>query len=248
MALVKLNNLYFYYKKDAPLISNLSFELEYGQALGIIGPNGGGKSTLLNLIMGFLTPISGEIKINSKILKDIDFSKISYLRQHYNHEHNFPITIKEFINLNAKKSSKMNYNEILELIKINKNDNCLIRELSGGERKRVELGHILMSGPELILLDEPSGDLDKEGVEQLQLIIKDILKKYNMGIIMVDHQVEHVLKYCDKILCINKSYHWHDKKELLKRDILNSIYHCEFEHTILHENSTKCHNKEKDEK
>ena len=162
---------------------------------------------------------------------------IGYVPQYLNLNSTMPISVHELITMNQiKKSPKnMDLNELLKLTGLFEKKDQLVRRLSGGEKQRALIARALINAPELIVLDEPTTGLDSTGQDQLYTLLSKIKNELNTGIVVVDHNLNQILKHCDKILCLNKTSHWHNQKELLTKDILSSIYHCEFEHILIHE-------------
>jgi zinc transport system ATP-binding protein len=227
--LLKLENIEFSYAANV-ILKDINLELFQGEALGIVGPNGGGKSTLLKLITKSLRPSKGNIQYGHHPI-------IGYVPQYLNLNSTMPISVQELITMNLiKKSPKtMNLEELLALTGLLEKKDQLVRRLSGGEKQRALIARALINAPELIVLDEPTTGLDSTGQDQLYALLSKIKKELNTGIVIVDHNLSQILKHCDKILCLNKTSHWHNQKELLTNDILSSIYHCEFEHILIHE-------------
>jgi zinc transport system ATP-binding protein len=125
--------------------------------------------------------------------------------------------------------------EVLKLVGLTGKEEKLFTQLSGGEKKRALLAMALIKGPELLLLDEPTAGLDSTGIDQLLELLANLQKRFLTGVVVVDHNINHILKHCDKILCLNQTFHWHDEKDYLTKGILESIYHCEFEHLLIHD-------------
>lgn len=206
------------------VLKDISFSLDYGEILGIIGPNGGGKSTLLKIIAGAITKESGEIILSNP-------SPITYIPQTKDLNVTLPVTTSEFITF---EDGPHELSEVLKLIGLDEKGDYLLSHLSGGERQRALLGKALRKDPTLLLLDEPTTGLDMSGQDQLFSILKKIRANKKCGIILIDHNIRELLAICDKILCLNKSFHWHSKREDISQEKLENIYHCEFEHLLLH--------------
>lgn len=236
--LLTVNHLSFYYHKHHLgdhvnyVVKDISFSLSSGETLGILGPNGGGKSTLMKLIAGILKPTEGNIKYHFNIQNEL-----SFLPQSSDLNTTFPLTVLDFLNLtpNTKKSHLDQANNALLMAGILLKKNALLHELSGGEKQRVLIARSILESPKLLLLDEPTKGLDGQGIDQLLLILKRLKEELGTAIILIDHNINEVVKFCDNILCLNKTFHWHNHSELLTKTVLEDIYHCEFEHLKLHE-------------
>jgi zinc transport system ATP-binding protein len=235
---LSLDNISFEYNENQPILKNISFKIYKNKILGIVGPNGGGKSTLLKIIAGLVQPSSGEIKIGKSSITCPLHEKInlSYVSQADESLCNLPLKVKDVIKLGQTTKNSQQLKEIIELFALEDVSQQLFSELSGGQRQRVLLGKAMAQCPKLLILDEPTKGLDSLGQDQLlSLMNKIILENPQTSIIIVDHNLNQVIKHSDSILCLNRTHHWHDKKELLNQDIINSVYHCEFEHTLIHE-------------
>ncbi len=252
--IIKVEHLNFSYDEITPILADISFSVNEGEIMGIIGPNGGGKSTLLKIIAGQIKTYSGSLKIER--------DDISYVPQTQKINDVFPLKVSEYINfglLNSKSNNKtLEY--VLEMVNMQSQRDKLFSELSGGQKQRVLLAKAMIKNPKIILLDEPTTGLDSNGQDQLLSLIIDIKEKHNAAIVLIDHNVNQIIKYCDKVLCLNRTQHWHDKKELISRKVIESIFQCELEHMLIHEDvnlgaspdgHTHCqhdHQKNKDDK
>lgn len=241
-SILKAENICFSYENSTELIlKDISFEVLNGESLGILGPNGGGKSTLMKLIAGLLKPTSGGFFYNGiKYIPGSAFpySLMAYVPQSSELNTVLPINVFDFLKITSKTQKLPNaekrINELLALVDISHKKNSLLDQLSGGEKQRVLIAKALIHSPQLILLDEPMKGLDSNGQDQLQALLKDIQEVHKTAIVMVDHNISQLIKTCDKILCLNRTSHWHNHKDLLTQNILEDIYHCEFEHLLIH--------------
>lgn len=232
---------FLYENSNESILQNVSFEVLRGESLGILGPNGGGKSTLMKLIAGLLTPTSGEFfydEIKYPPGSAFPYSLMAYVPQSSELNTILPINVFDFLKIASKTQTlpdaEKRINELLNLVNISHKKKSQLDQLSGGEKQRVLIAKALLHSPQLILLDEPMKGLDSNGQDQLQALLKDIQEVHKTAIVIVDHNISQIIKTCDKILCLNKSSHWHNHKELLTQNILEDIYHCEFEHLLIH--------------
>lgn len=243
-SILRADKICFSYNHVTPTLKDISFSLKAGESLGVLGPNGGGKSTLMKIISGLLKPDSGDIffnGINSRDFKRYPYELFSYVPQNSELNTILPVKVYEYMNF-AKSLYKNDSSEIehlLELVGILHKKDSLISMLSGGEKQRVLLARALINKPKLLLLDEPSKGLDSNGQDQLLAIIEKIKNTDKTAVMIVDHNINQIIRNCHKILCLNGTYHWHNHKDLLTKNILEDIYHCEFEHLLIHENDLK---------
>lgn len=237
--MLHLKNVSFHYGQT-PILQNISFDVSAKDTLGILGPNGGGKSTLMKIIAGLLTPTSGEMNFDASFNETID---LSYIPQSNDLNTIFPLTVTEFLSVSLLNRNHSNDDlmNALTLSGVAHKKDALLQELSGGERQRVLIARSILEKPKILLLDEPTKGLDGQGIDQLLKILKNLKEQQQTAIIIIDHNINEVVRFCDKILCLNKTFHWHDHSEMLTKNILEDIYHCEFEHLKLHEHGGHNH-------
>lgn len=193
-----------------PILKQISFSIQPGEFIHIIGPNGGGKTTLLKLLMGFLKPSSGEIKIAGKSLQK-NLGLIAYVPQVFSFDKLFPISVFEVV-LSGRLSKRSVWGryskkdrekamEALEKVDMQDYKDFPIGELSGGQVQRVLIARALSSDPEILLLDEPTSCID----HSTQLEIDQILKKLKgkLTLLMVTHDLDHIGKQSDRVFCIH---------------------------------------------
>lgn len=243
--ILRADKICFSYNGNTPTLKDISFSLSAGESLGVLGPNGGGKTTLMKIIVGLLKADSGELYFEGKNVKEFKtypFEKFSYVPQNSDLNTILPVKVFEYMNF-AKSLYKDNISvplsgidELLELVGVLHKKDALISTLSGGEKQRVLLARALINKPKLLLLDEPSKGLDSKGQDQLMAIIEKIKARDKTAVMIVDHNITQTIRNCHKILCLNGTYHWHDHRDLLTKNILEDVYHCEFEHLLIHEN------------
>lgn len=245
LPILRADNICFSYNGITPTLKDISFTLLAGESLGVLGPNGGGKTTLMKIVVGLLKPESGDLffeENNSKSFKHYPYEFFSYVPQHSELNTILPVKVSEYMNFakslykQLRKENSAYIDELLDLVGIFHKKDSLISSLSGGERQRVLLARALINRPKLLLLDEPSKGLDSNGQDQLLAIIEKIKNRDKTAVMIVDHNINQIIRNCHKILCLNGTYHWHDYRDLLTKNILEDIYHCEFEHLLIHEN------------
>lgn len=206
MPQILVDNISLSYGKKT-IISNLSFEIERGDYVAILGENGCGKSTLLKAIIGLKEIDEGNIEFNCN--KD----RIGYLPQQNETDKMFPSTVYEVVksgSLNKKKflsfynkEDRENTKEILKSLKISHLINKSFSRLSGGEKQKVLLARALMATDEILFLDEPTNDLDVKSSEIMYNEIKKINVK-SITVVTISHDIKNAIKYANKILHITR--------------------------------------------
>ncbi len=228
MKAVEVKNLYFKYDKEW-VLEDINFELEDKKFMAIIGPNGGGKTTLLKLLLGFLTPTKGEIKIYNKPPKE-NREIIGYVPQHTNFSLDLPITVFDIVLQGRLKKGKFFYSqedkekakEILKSLNIYELKDKKIKDLSGGQRQKVLIARALVSEPKILMMDEPTSAIDPRGQKE----ILDMIENFNITRIVVSHDIKILLRNVDKIAYIHKKAVIHEGPKL---NIPKDKHFCEVE-------------------
>ncbi len=207
---VEVERLFFSYE-GRTVLEDVSFQVENGDFLAIIGPNGGGKSTLLRLMMGILKPDRGEIRLFGKPPQEADVV-IGYVPQETGHNLDFPITVLDVVLMGAlhrrnfwrryDKKLRQKALDALEKVQMASMAHRRISDLSGGQRQRVLIARALCSDPQILMLDEPTASIDFNGQRE----IFSLLEKLNdeMTIIVVSHDMSMVMGYAKHALYVNK--------------------------------------------
>ena len=214
MKILKVENLSKVYGKgDAKVIAlnNISFEVEEGEFIAIIGPSGSGKSTLLHTIAGLEKPTSGKVyfydkniyEMNKKDLTILRRQKIGIVYQFYNliPTLNVEENILLPIELDRKKIDKNKLGNIIKFLNLENRKKHLPNELSGGQQQKVAIGRALMIDPTIILADEPTGNLDSKSSNEIIQLLQKANKEYKQTIIMITHNLE-IAKLADRIIHI----------------------------------------------
>lgn len=226
--IIKLDKVSFSYS-GKELLKNINLSIYKDDFLGVVGPNGGGKTTLLKLILGLLTPHKGKIKVFGKNPKE-GRSSIGYLSQFKNIDFDFPITAKEIVLLSrvgnklfkqySEEDKKKTENALKSLGIWDLRDKKL-SELSGGEKQRVFVARALANEPKLLILDEPMSNLDIHIQESFYEILKELNDR--IAIVIVDHDIEMLSKYAKEIVCVNKcnthTIRYHDADSVKLREM-----------------------------
>lgn len=214
MEILKVENLSKVYGTGASKVvalDNVSFTVEKGEFVSIVGASGSGKSTLLHLIGGVDRPTSGKVFINDEDIYKLNNDDLAIFRRRqigliYQFYNLIPIlnvieNIALPLELDGRKPDKNDLNEMLELLGLENRKSHLPSQLSGGQQQRVSIGRALITRPSLILADEPTGNLDSKASEEIVSLLKKTNKKYNQTIIMITHNLE-IAKMTDRIITI----------------------------------------------
>ena len=196
---IALSNLFFAYE-DAPILNQDFLEIEKGSFTGIIGPNGGGKTTFLKLLMGFLKPSKGTLEIFGQSPEKAR-TKIGYVPQVHKCDREFPITVQELVGLGAyPKKLKAKADYIIEEMGLTPHAKKMFGSLSGGLAQRALLARALISDPELLLLDEPTANVDPESTKAIIEKLSSFRGKKT--ILIVTHDFKTIKEDVDQVLCI----------------------------------------------
>ncbi len=219
--IIKGKNISFSYNQKVNVLTEVNFEVKEKDFIALIGPNGGGKTTLLKIILGLINPSSGKIDVFGNNQKKAR-SMIGYVPQYSKIDLEYPISVYEVIMsglLGNKKigqrftiDEKNKTKKILKTLNLYNLKDRAIGELSGGQRQRVIIGRALIRDPKLLLLDEPINNLDEEGGNNLYELFNSLNKE--MAIIIVSHDVSVISKYVNKIFCLNNKMISNDAEKI----------------------------------
>lgn len=236
---------------DNVVLKNINFQVHERDFIGIIGPNGGGKTSLVKTILGVIKPISGEIQYFFPG-KSKDFRKfIAYLPQQSQIDKKFPISVRDVVlsGLTSGKSlffrftsqDKKRADELIEKSGLSSISGNPVGELSGGQLQRVFLARAVISNPILLILDEPSTYVDNRSEFELYETLKELNKE--IAILLVSHDIGTISSYIKTIACVNLNLHYHPSNEITSEEL--SIYNCPVDiiahgavpHRVLHQHS-----------
>lgn len=229
---VEINNLSIKYNEQL-VLKDINLSIEDKDFMAIIGPNGGGKSTLLKVILGILNPDNGGVKVfgrEPKKARDL----IGYLPQNLDFDHDFPINVFETVLTGRyhglfKGYTKEDHNAVWHALKdVEMYDfkDRQISRLSGGQMQRVFIARAIVREPKLLIMDEPMASIDPEMQHSFYELMSRLKNK--MTIILVSHDVGAVSTHVDKIACLNQKLFYHGPVEDSANG-LEEIYHCPIE-------------------
>ena len=218
MEIVRVENLSKVYGKGntkVVALDNVSFSVEQGEFVAIVGASGSGKSTLLHLIGGVDRPTSGKVFVGGKNIYELDDDKLAIFRRRevgliYQFYNLIPILNVEEnitlpIDLDNRKPDPERLNNLIKLLGLQNRKNHLPNELSGGQQQRVSIGRALITHPSVVLADEPTGNLDSKSSDEIMDLLKRSNVEYKQTIIMITHNME-LAKHADRVIVIEDGH------------------------------------------
>ncbi|WP_067727205.1 metal ABC transporter ATP-binding protein [Oceanobacillus damuensis] len=221
---VSMKNINYSYENKS-VLENINFEVPHGSFMGLVGPNGGGKTTLIKLILGLLKPDQGSIHIfNEPIKKLKDQNKIGFVSQKANtFNKGFPATVFEVVSSGLtskigylkflKRTDKAKILEAINQVGMLEYAHENIGNLSGGQQQRIFIARALVSDPELIILDEPTVGVDYENVKRFYELLNHLHEVHHKTLLLVTHDTGTMTEYATDIVCLNKTLHFHGNPE-----------------------------------
>ncbi len=214
MKILEVKNLSKVYGKGDTMVKaldNVSFSVEQGEFVAIIGPSGSGKSTLLHILGGVDTATSGSVVINNTDISTLDETALAIFRRRqiglvYQFYNLIPIlTVEENLTLplllDGRKPDKRQINSLVERLGLSNRLTHLPNQLSGGQQQRVSIGRALVNNPALMLADEPTGNLDSENSREIVSLLRHFNKEYNQTVIIITHD-ERIALSADRVISI----------------------------------------------
>ncbi len=240
MSVISIKNLQVNYDQVVAL-RQVSFEVKQQEFIGIIGPNGGGKTTLIKTLLGLLKPNAGKIHIEPSEV-------IGYVPQVTTFDRQFPITVEEVIltghlprriklGYRFSKHEKEHAFSVMERLGIKNLCNRQIGNLSGGQLQRVLIARALMNHPTILILDEPTAGVDELSKQEIYKMLHEL--NQSMTILMITHDTSELLKYTDRVIYINKTVHIHKQSEQKGETIITQDNKCPIDWFIHNEKIQK---------
>ena len=243
--IVDISNVDFTYGNTAATsqaaLRQVSIQIQRGTTLGLIGPNGGGKTTLVKMLIGLLQPAAGSIVIDGMPpMKAVRCGNvIGYLPQNTARPDRFPLSVRQTVRLGlaGKTGICRSYSKadldfvefLLERIEIADLAQRPIGQLSGGQLQRVFIARALAPRPKILLLDEPTTGVDRKNQQRFIEFLIALKKEMELTVIMVSHDLRAVSAISDRIACLNQTLHYHDVPEHLPPDLLYRMFACDLQ-------------------
>jgi zinc transport system ATP-binding protein len=234
--IVEIQNVTFTYNRETAL-EDVNLEILPGDFMAMIGPNGGGKTTLLKLILGLLKPDRGFIRVTGQSAQKAS-ANIGYVPQDVHINRSFPITAMDVVLMGklepkqrwARKtqSNRQEALAALERLEMAPLAQKKIGELSGGQCQRVFIARALVTQPQLLLLDEPTASIDTKGQAEFFEMLRDLNE--DVTIVVVSHDLLAVSRYVKSVACVNRVLHYHNQAEITG-EMLETMYPCAADET-----------------
>lgn len=210
-----------------PALVDVNLNIHEREMIGIIGPNGGGKTTLLRLILGLLKPDRGKIKVFGAAPEDSSH-RLGYVPQHMQFDSRFPVSVLDVVLMGVVGKSGLGpfsrkkiepAEEALEAVEMLGYRKSSFAELSGGQRQRVLIARALASSPDMLLFDEPTANVDTSAGENLYHILERLNQR--MTILVVSHDIGFVNHHISSVVCVNHRVQVHPTSELAGQNIID---------------------------
>ena len=233
---LEFENVSFGYAKQQGLaVERVSLRVPSRERLGVLGPNGGGKTTLLKLALGLLKPTRGAIRIFGEAPAEARSSGlIGYVPQRSESERSFPLSVLQ-VTLQAlslrvpawkplPESARANAEGMLRLVGLEDMRDAPIKRLSGGQYQRMLIARALAPSPRLLLLDEPTVGIDVSGQAKFADLLQELHEQLDLTIIVVSHDLRAIAAGCDRVACLSRTLHTHTAPQGLTPDVLAEVF------------------------
>ncbi len=228
---IEVRDVWFSYG-GPPILKGVSFNLKQGDFLGILGPNGGGKTTLLKILLGILKPDRGVVRILGTVPNDAK-RRVGYVPQNTNFNVTFPISAFDMalmgrlsrsrIGQRYSKEDRNKVEEVLRKVGMWEHRSMPVGQLSGGQRQRVFIARSLATDPEILFLDEPTASVDQEFETDLYDLLEDLNRR--VTVVVITHDIGVISRYVKSVACVNHTLVFHEEGRITQQ-MLDSAYQC----------------------
>lgn len=240
LPLVDIAHLDFAFGRNA-VLRDVDLHIDPGSTLGLIGPNGGGKTTLIKLILGLLRPTRGQIRIDGmpphKAVGRGDV--VGYLPQNPQVSRSFPLDVRQCVRLGlAGKTGLLRghakddldfVDHLIDRVGLADLRHAPVGDLSGGQLQRLLIARALAPRPKLLVLDEPTVGIDRAGQQQFIAFLQQLKADLRLTVLLVSHDLRAVTSISDRIACLNQTLHYHDVPQRLPADLVYRMFACDLQ-------------------
>ena len=233
---IEVQNISLHYSGNS-ILDSVSFTVSAGQYIGIVGPNGGGKTTLLKILLGLLAPNTGTVRIFGETpMNARKKGKIGYVPQRVSQgDIVFPLSVREMVTSGRtpsigighppKKEDREAVERAMNMVEIAHVQGRLVATLSGGERQRVFIARALAAEPKLLILDEPTTGVDLSAKEEFYTLLKKLNRELGLTIVFVSHDIEVMTREVTEVLALNQKLLCHcQSHEFLSQETIQKLY------------------------
>ncbi|HBC45389.1 MAG: Zinc uptake system ATP-binding protein zurA [Candidatus Collierbacteria bacterium GW2011_GWB1_45_35] len=233
--IIEVSGVSFAYNEDL-VLENVDLNIHKGDYLGVIGPNGGGKTTLIKIMLGLLMPKIGVVKMFGEDIQSFeDWSKVGYVPQKViNFDVNFPATVFEVVAMgrygkrglfkSLTKEDKRIIGDSLKQVEMFEFKNRIIGDLSGGQQQRVFIARALAGQPEVIFLDEPMAGVDSLAQDQFYQLLKKLNHELGLTLVFISHDIEAVVNEVTEIAFVNRKLSYDDDPKSFVKEEMKKLY------------------------
>lgn len=217
------------------ILRDIGLTVAHGEFLGLIGPNGGGKTSLLRVLLGILKPSAGQVRWSDPACGQ---PRIGYVPQRSGMDRDYPLSSREIVKQGApgslplfgsrRREVNRKADDLLNRVGLSDHAESRFVNLSGGQQRRLLLARALMNNPNVLLLDEPTAGVDAQGQEQFCDILCE-LSQSGITVILVSHDIPLITAHADRIACLCVGLHWHGAASALDQKTVQDAYRCELD-------------------
>lgn len=254
-AVIDIRGMSFRYPDGTLALDRINLSVARSSTLAVIGPNGGGKTTLLKILLGLLRGYRGSVRVAGLAPRDARRrgDVVSWVPQRTRFNWDFPVRLREVVAMGllgrnglfrSPSAEQREYLErVLEILEITAIAERPIGDLSGGQQQRALVARALVSRPQILLLDEPGVGLDAAGVERLQWALSEVKREFGITLVSVSHDLRRVVADSERVACLNQRLHFHDAPESLTGGVLDRLYSCSLDGIL----PAACHHDDNEE-
>ncbi len=240
-AVIAVSGMSFRYPDGTLALENINLHVARRSTLALIGPNGGGKTTLLRVLLGLLPGYSGEVLVaglsprEARARGDV----VSWVPQRPNFNWDFPVTVRQVVTMGLvgkiglthrpTREDQQHIAGILRALDLAAIADRPIGDLSGGQQQRTIIARALAPRAQILMLDEPSVGVDATGSEQLLVLLDGVKAELGVTLVVVSHDLRMMLASSQRVACLNRILHFHDAPEALSTAVLRDVYGCDLD-------------------